>query len=53
MNLKRIIGITFPDHNASMRVMEKAGMSRIENKNYYDQEMAVYEKNYGKKYKKQ
>ena len=48
MNLKRIIAITFPDHIASMRVMEKAGMSRIQNKCYYNQEMAVYEKKNGK-----
>lgn len=48
MKLKRIIAITFPDHIASMRVMEKAGMSRIQNKCYYNQEMAVYEKKNGK-----
>ena len=43
MKLERIIAITFPDHADSMRVMEKAGMKMVGRKNYYDQEMVVYE----------
>ena len=44
MELDRIIAITFPDHFASMRIMEKAGMKRVGLKTYYSQEMVEYEK---------
>ncbi len=44
LGLDRIIAITFPDHKASMRVMEKAGMVYVGTGVYYEMEMVVYEK---------
>ncbi|MBU7003987.1 MAG: GNAT family N-acetyltransferase [Theionarchaea archaeon] len=43
LGMDRIIGITYPDHGASRRVMEKAGMSYVGTGFYYRHEMVVYE----------
>jgi ribosomal-protein-alanine N-acetyltransferase len=43
LGFDRIIGITYPDHDASRRVMEKAGMSYVGTGYYYRHEMVVYE----------
>ncbi len=42
LNLDEILAMTFPDHVASMRVMENAGMVFKEEATYYDQPMIVY-----------
>ena len=42
LGLKRIIAITYPDHLASRRVMEKSGMTFQGAGRYYNDDMVVY-----------
>ncbi|HUQ40863.1 MAG TPA: GNAT family N-acetyltransferase [Candidatus Limnocylindrales bacterium] len=43
-DLTEIIAICFPDHAASRRVMEKAGMRYVGPARYYDLDLVKYEK---------
>jgi RimJ/RimL family protein N-acetyltransferase len=42
LDLEEIIAITYPHHQASRRVMEKAGMTYRRVHRYYDRDMVVY-----------